>query len=368
LIFLSSLSPIHAIVDLTLKEFIMSFTPTDSSVARTVTGADYAELRRTIIAAGLLKRAYMFYLFRSTTCFALLGLALALFFFFPATFGWTVLATLMLGFSIVQVALIGHDAGHQEIFRDNRKNWALGQLCWTLTVGVSFWYWNDRHNRHHGHTNDVTEDPDIQGEGLLSVSFTEHDGATRSGWRRIALKYQPVLIFIGVLSIAFAFRVEGALFTLRRLRGTRRCFEAVLLLLNMLLWIMLIAIFGWRGLGLFLCTTAVASLYLTAIIAPNHNGMPVWAMGATPSFLERQVLSSRNITSHPVWDYLFGGLNFQIEHHLFPTMPRVHLKRARSIVKPFCAVHGLSYEEVDPITSYRKVYTAYRGLRLRTLI
>lgn len=345
----------------------MPLTPTDSSVARTVTGADYAELRRTVAAAGLLKRAYGYYLFRSTACFALLGLAIALLFLLPATPGWTVLTTLMLGFSVVQVALIGHDAGHLEVFQESQKNWALGQLCWTLTAGVGFWYWNDRHNRHHGHTNDVDEDPDIQGSGLLALNFSEHEGAARRGWRRIALKYQPVLILLALLSLAFAFRVEGTLFALRRLRGARRCFETALLSLNVLLWTTLMTILGWRGLGIFLGSNAVASLYLAAIIAPNHKGMPVWAKGARLSFLERQVLSSRNITSHPVWDYLFGGLNYQIEHHLFPTMPRVHFKRARSIVKPFCAAHGLPYEEVDPVASYRMVYTAYRRLR-QTLV
>ncbi len=113
----------------------MTLTPMETTVPRSASGADYAELRRTIIAAGLLKRSYVFYLFRSATCFALLGLAIALLFLLPASFGWTVLATLMLGFSVVQVALIGHDAGHLEVFRESRKNWALGQLCWTLTVG-----------------------------------------------------------------------------------------------------------------------------------------------------------------------------------------------------------------------------------------
>jgi fatty acid desaturase len=342
---------------------MMPLTPTDSSIARTVAGADYAELRRTIIAAGLLKRSYVFYLFRSATCFALLGLAIALLFLLPASFGWTVLATLMLGFSVVQVALIGHDAGHLEVFKESRKNWVLGQLCWTLIVGVGFWYWNDRHNRHHGHTNDVVEDPDIQGSGLLALNFTEQEGVTRRGWRRIALKYQPLFILIALLSLAFAFRVEGTLFAFRRLRGARRSFEIALFTLNVLLWSALMTVLGWRGAGIFIGGQIVASLYLVAIIAPNHKGMPVWARGARLSFLERQVLGSRNVTSHPLWDFLFGGLNYQIEHHLFPTMPRVHFKRARSIIKPFCAAQGLSYEEVDPVTSYRKVYTAYRRLR-----
>lgn len=341
----------------------MPLTPTDSSVARTVTGADYAELRRTVAAAGLLKRAYGYYLFRSTTCFALLGLAIALLFLLPATFGWTVLTTLMLGFSVVQVALIGHDAGHLEVFQESQKNWALGQLCWTLTAGVGFWYWNDRHNRHHGHTNDASEDPDIQGKGLFAITFNEKEGAARRGLRRMAIKYQIILVILGMLFISFAFRVEGTLFALRRLSGSRRFFEIALLSLNVLLWTILVIVLGWRGVGIFLGGHVVASLYLGAIIAPNHTGMPVWAEGAKLSFLERQVLSSRNITSHPVWDFLFGGLNYQIEHHLFPTMPRVHFKRARSIVKPFCTVHGLPYEEVDPVTSYRIVYTEYRRLK-----
>lgn len=341
----------------------MPLTPTASSVARTGTGADYAELRRTIIAASLLKRAYGYYLFCGTTRFALLALAITLPFLLPATFGWTVLTAPLLGFAVVQVALLGHDAGHLEVFKENRKNWALGQLCWTLVAGVGFWYWNDRHNKHHGHTNDIDEDPDIQGSGLLALNFTEQEGAARRGWRRIALKYQPVLIPFALLLLAFAFRVEGTLFALRCLRGSRRFFELALFALNILLWTLLLAVLGWRGLGIFLASQAVASLYLAAIIAPNHKGMPVWAKGVRLSFLERQVLSSRNITSHPVWDFLFGGLNYQIEHHLFPTMPRVHLKRARSIIKPFCAAHSLSYEEVDPLTSYRMVYSAYRHIR-----
>lgn len=341
----------------------MPVTPVDSTVGRSATGADYVELRRMINDAGLLKRAYGYYLVRGTTCFALLALAFALPFLLPATFGWTPLIALVMGFAVVQVALLGHDAGHLEVFKESRKNWALGQLCWTLTAGVGFWYWNDRHNRHHGHTNDATEDPDIQGKGLFAITFNEKEGAARHGWRRMVIKYQIILVILGMMFISFAFRVEGMLFALRRLSGSRRFFEIALLSLNMLLWAMLVIVLGWRGVGIFLGGHMVASLYLGAIIAPNHTGMPVWAEGVKLSFLERQVLSSRNITSHPVWDFLFGGLNYQIEHHLFPTMPRVHFKRARNIVKPFCTVHGLSYEEVDPFTSYRIVYTEYQRLK-----
>ena len=90
--------------------------------------------------------------------------------------------------------------------------------------------------------------------------------------------------------------------------------------------------------------------------------MPVWTKDVKLSFLERQVLSSRDLTSHPVWDFLYGGLNYQIEHHLFPTIPRVNLKRAQAIIKPFCEAHGLSYEMLDPLTAYRRVYAELRRI------
>ena len=249
---------------------------TKSIVARPAS-ADYAELRRTVIAAGLLKRAYAYYLVRSSICFALLTLALVLAFILPARVGWTVVVSILTGFALVQIGLIGHDAGHMAVFSDSRKNWALGQLCWSLTAGVGFWYWNDRHNRHHGHTNDVAADPDIKGEGLFGIAFTEQEAAGRKGWGRLALKFQPVLIVLGLMLFAFAHCAQGWLFALRCLHGRRRLFEIVLLALNILLWIVLMAVLGWQGVSIFIGSHVVASLYLSALIAPNHKGMPVWA-------------------------------------------------------------------------------------------
>jgi fatty acid desaturase len=336
------------------------------SLSRAASGrhleADYAELRRLVVGAGLLERRYGYYVLRGGTCLALLVAAAAVpFMLRPAA--WLVLAAPFLAFAVVQVALIGHDAGHLEVFRDARRNWALGSLCWTLVAGVGFWYWNDRHNRHHGHTNDVTADPDLQGQGLLAVAYTEEDGAARRGWRRTAVRYQTLLIPLAVSLFAFAFRVEGTLFAWRRLHGRRRLVELGLLGANGGLWLATMAALGWRGLGLFLASQVVASVYLAAIIAPNHKGMPVWARGARLSFLERQVLSSRNVAPSRLGDFLFGGLNYQVEHHLFPTMPRANLRRARDIVRPFCLERHLEYTEVGVLASYRAVYAALSRLR-----
>ncbi len=341
----------------------MSAPRAAGAIGREAVEADYVELRRAVAGAGLLGRAHGYYLIRAGTCLAMLVLAAAMAVRLAPAPAALALCAPLLAFAVVQVALIGHDAGHHAVFRRARANWALGLACWSLVAGVGFWYWNDRHNRHHGHTNDPDDDPDLRGEGLLAVAYTERDGASRSGWRRAAVRYQTLLIPVVVALLALAFRVEGTLFAWRRLRGRRQAVELGLLAANAVMWLAAFRALGWWAVALFAASQVLAGLYLAAIIAPNHKGMPVWAHGARLSFLERQVLSSRNVSPHPVWDFVFGGLNYQIEHHLFPTMPRVNLGRARAIVRPFCEARELEYTEVGPLTSYRMVYAALSSLR-----
>src|SRR5207253_731036 len=151
------------------------------------------------------------------------------------------------------------------------------------------------------------------------------------------------------------FRLEGWQFTRRNLHGSRQTVEVSLLALSTAAWLSPLAVLGWWWLGVYVASQSLAGLYLALAIAPNHKGMPTWPAGARVSYLERQVLSSRNITPHPVWDFVFGGLNYQVEHHLFPNMPRPNFSRARQLVKPFCVEHGLGYAEMGAFESYALV-------------
>mgnify|MGYP001223021005 CR=1 FL=1 len=302
----------------------------------------YQELRRSVRDAHLLERAYGYYACVGIACSVLLVTAVAVPFILPSSAGWNLIAIVLLSLAIVQSALLGHDAGHVAIFRHTRANWLVGELCWSLIAGIGFWYWNDRHNRHHGRTNDVTADPDLR-PSLLD---------------RILGRSGLAVTLLSLFLSAIMFRFESWGHTRAVLRGSRRVTEAILLSVNLLLWAIFCVLLGWRGVGLFVASQMLGSLYLAAIIAPNHRGMPMWAQGAELSFLERQVLSSRNLTTGPACDLFYGGLNSQIEHHLFPTMPRAHLRRARALVRPFCVACGLAYEEATPLRAYRQVIMA----------
>ena len=87
----------------------------------------------------------------------------------------------------------------------------------------------------------------------------------------------------------------------------------------------------------------------------NHKGMPIVPATADVDFLRRQVLMSRNIRGGPVVDFFMGGLNRQVEHHLFPSMPRPNLKRVQTLVREYCSQLGVTYTEVGFFTSYRIV-------------
>ena len=83
--------------------------------------------------------------------------------------------------------------------------------------------------------------------------------------------------------------------------------------------------------------------------------MPVLSEEDSLDFLRQQVLTSRNVSGGRLTETMLGGLNYQIEHHLFPAMPRPALRECRIVVRAFCAQAGLLYCEKDLVSSYWEV-------------
>jgi fatty acid desaturase len=113
---------------------------------------------------------------------------------------------------------------------------------------------------------------------------------------------------------------------------------------------------------------AVFGFLLGGAFAPNHIGMPVVPAEVKIDFLRRQVLMSRNISGGPITRFFMGGLENQVEHHLFPMMARPNLRRAQAIVRQHCAAYGITYTETTLVGSYRVVlgYLNQVGLKNRS--
>nr|WP_306470112.1 fatty acid desaturase [Actinomadura litoris] len=83
--------------------------------------------------------------------------------------------------------------------------------------------------------------------------------------------------------------------------------------------------------------------------------MPILGRNDKTDFLRRQVLTARYIRGGRIADFALGGLNYQIEHHLFPSMPRPNLRRAQTLVRAFCRRHGVAYCETGLLHSCAQV-------------
>ncbi|MBV8716772.1 MAG: acyl-CoA desaturase [Chloroflexi bacterium] len=313
----------------------------------------FALLRRQLNDAGLMDRTYDYYAGQGLLWSTFLIVSIIGALQIPQL---GIVAATMIAFSSVQIGLLGHDAGHRAVFKSSAFNVVLGTACWSLVLGISFWYWNDRHLRHHANVNDVQSDPDLQWIGVLA-STRDAPYRGRGCWRRIYESLQGPGYSLG---LAFTFRLDGWRFALRRLRGRRRRVELLLLASSLMLWLWPCLVIGPRWLLVYVAAQVLGGLYLGAAIAPNHKGMPTWSAGRSPDFVARQVLSARNVRPSVLVDLVLGGLNYQIEHHLFPNMSRANFGRARPLVQQFCKEQSLTYDERGFVASYRIVLTELR--------
>jgi fatty acid desaturase len=133
-----------------------------------------------------------------------------------------------------------------------------------------------------------------------------------------------------------------------------RRLEAALLALHLAGYVILVALtLTWAQAVVFVTVhQALFGLYLGLSFAPGHKGMPVLAPAEAADPLLRQVLTSRNVRGGLGTELVLGGLNYQIEHHLFPSMPRPNLHLAQPVVRRFCAEHGVDYLEVSAAATY----------------
>ena len=312
-------------------------------------GSDYAELSRRIRQAGLLDRRPTYYALKIGSNTALLAAGWIAFFQLGDSWYQMVIAA-WLAIAFAQTAFIGHDAGHRQIFRTRRANDLAGLVHANLLLGVSYGWWVGKHNRHHSHPNHTDRDPDI---AIGAVAFTADQARARRGPARILARYQAYLFFPMLL-------LEGVHLhsaSVRALLGGKVRFkplEAVLLGAHTAGYLsaVLLVLSPWRALVFVIVQQGLLGLYLGCAFAPNHKGMPVLTEQDELDFLRRQVLTSRNVRGGRIVDLAFGGLNYQIEHHLFPNLPRPSLRRAQPLVQAFCRDHGLPYRQSTLLASY----------------
>ncbi|SNT55439.1 Fatty acid desaturase [Actinomadura meyerae] len=318
-------------------------------------GSDYALLSREVKRAGLLTRRPGYYTVKIVSNLVLLAAGWAAFALIGPSW-WQLAVAAFLAVAFTQTAFLGHDAGHQQISGSKRVNELLGRLHGNLLVGLSYGWWISKHNRHHAHPNQVDRDPDI---ATGALTFTRESARARHGPGAWLARHQAWLFFPMLLLEGFHLHLAGARALLGRTAtargpGRARLAEGGLLLahiggyLTALFWVLP----PLQAIGFLLLQQGLFGLYLGCSFAPNHKGMPMLGRNDKTDFLRRQILTARNIRGGRITDFALGGLNYQIEHHLFPSMPRPNLRRAQTLVRTFSERHGIAYCETGLLQSY----------------
>ncbi len=332
---------------------------------QTAGGTDFADLMRRVKAAGLLERRPGYYLTKIAVTASLLAAAWTMFVVLGDSW-WQLAVAAFLAVVFTQIGFIGHDAGHRQIFRSKRANYLVGLLHGNLAIGLSYGWWVDKHNRHHAHPNTEDKDPDI---AIGALAFTAGQASAKRGAvTRFIARHQRYLFFPLLLAEGLQLHVNSVQALIGR--GIRyRRWEALMLGLHAVgyLTAVLLVLSPLKAAVFVVVHQAMFGLYLGCSFAPNHKGMPILAADDESDFLRRQVLTSRNVRGSRLVDFALGGLNYQIEHHLFPSMPRPNLRHSQAIVREFCRRHDLSYCETTLLRSYaqalRHLHDVGRPLR-----
>jgi fatty acid desaturase len=264
---------------------------------------------------------------------------------------WRMLAAIFLGIMFTQTGFIGHDAGHRQISGSRRIDSLIGRIHGNLLIGLSYGWWISKHNRHHAHPNYAGRDPDIAGR---AIALTAGQARARRGagiWlaRRQAWLFFPMLLLEGL-----HLHVAGVRAMTRHRAAPVKVSEAGLLAAHVAGYLaaVFLVLSPLQAVAFIALHQGLLGLYLGSSFAPNHKGMPVFTEDDNVDFLRRQVLTSRG---NWLTDITLGGLNYQIEHHAFPSMPRPNLRHAQAPVRAFCAEHGIPYAQTGLLASYAQV-------------
>jgi fatty acid desaturase len=314
--------------------------------------SEYAELKQLVKEQGLLDKQPGYCARMVLITLSLLALVVAVLVLADSL--WLrLLDAAVLAFVLTQISFIGHDAAHRQFCRSGRRAdiILLGVNC---LIGLNRTWWVEKHSRHHRYPNYLDLDPDIN---VSVLAFTEERALGKKGFSRFIVRHQAFFFFPILFLASLSFLFAGIHFLLTRGGAKYPVAEplAVGAHLAAYLGLLFYLLEPWQAAAFIGVHHLLQGLYMGSVFAPNHKGMLVLEAGSQLDYLRKQVLTARNVKPNPVNDFCYGGLNYQIEHHLFPTMARNKLSAARKIVKEFCQARSIPYHETGVLGSQREI-------------
>ncbi|GAQ79919.1 Sphingobase-D8 Desaturase [Klebsormidium nitens] len=317
---------------------------------------EYRQLAKDLESSELFQTRPSFYLSKALVIAALFALVVAGVTLTSSP--WVHLASgLLLGLFWQQCAFVGHDTGHLSITRTRSLDNLIGLFVGNVCTGIGILWWKRTHNVHHIACNNVQYDPDIQHIPLFAVSekyfaslysFYHKRQMNFDRAARVLVSYQH-WTFYPIMAVArWNLWAQTWILLLSGPHTPDKTAEiAALMVFYGWLASLMSFIPSWPVRIGFLCAAVALSGILHVQICLSHFPMPVYdGHVATKDYVQMQLDGTMDIDC-PTWlDWFHGGLQFQVEHHLFPRLPRHNLRRVKGTLRAFCKKHGLRYTSV----------------------
>lgn len=303
----------------------------------------FAELKAEVKAEGLYAKCPRRATFEFIIVLSLLSISL-----YSVTNFHPLITALLFSTTIMRSTFVAHDLIHGQYFSARQTNKNISYLFANGIMGISRSWWENKHNfLHHTYTNIIGKDMDIDAAG---GAFTGQ--YVYPAWFH---KFQHILFWPLLTLLYFVFWVQSLIYVVEK----KYWGELSLLALNTLIPVYIIYSLGCStGLVTVIGMYMIWAAWFGAVIITNHLGLEMFPEEKYREFtwLELQNRTSRNVRGGKFIHWFYGGLNTQVEHHLYPKASRFNLLKAARITEAFCLKHKITYITATPWESYKEIY------------
>ena len=265
---------------------------------------------------------------------AVLGTTLGLY-----AIGWflanshPILAACSIGLGMQQAGWLAHDYIH------GRGKWC-SMMCGfgSLTNGFSTEWWQHKHNMHHSFTNEEHLDNDIMMEPFFFLRSPTESGRPDHPLR----KFQHIYGY-PLLSIMFWLWRWHSVQTAWKKKDVK---ELAFIGAN---YLFLATMMPWQ---VAVGAITLSGFLVGSLVSATHQSEEIMEFGEDPEYVEGQFRSTRDAECvfGGLETWIWGGMDTQLEHHLFPTMPRYNYHKLRPLLKAWAKANGIQYRSSPSTT------------------
>lgn len=304
---------------------------------------DFRDLTRKFQEKGYFKADLMFFFLHFMQLIVLEAIGVYISYNYKLT-SWssTMLCAIILMISQAQAGWLQHDFGHIAVFENNKLNNYFHVFIISILKGASANWWKYRHNRHHAKPNILHKDPDLKNEPL----FIFGKEMAREGYGSILTPFQTIYwFFLGPPMVTFLFfLVTNLVYVFRWRLWTDLALGLSYIFRFIVVHNVICQNSGWDVWTLYATTRIMESIWFTWITSLSHFPMVIKNDGKE-NWVTAQLQSSQNFSNGVFENWFSGHLNYQIEHHLFPTMPRHSYPLIADEVQAFLKKHDIEYRK-----------------------